>query len=453
MTKPKSAPKTPYRCGACQHQVPKWLGKCPDCGEWGSIEEVRFAAPLTSFSGAAAAPLTEVDAHIAAARPTGIPELDRVLGGGVVPGAVILLAGEPGVGKSTLLLEVVHRWALAAIHNVALYITGEETAGQVRRRADRTGSVHERVYLAADNNLTNVLAQADILKPSLLVLDSIQTVTPSEVEGVSGGVNQVRSTTLALTAFAKRTGCTVLLVGHVTKEGSIAGPRTLEHLVDVVLNFEGDRYTALRMIRAVKNRFGSTEEVGCFEMSEKGITGISDPSGLFLAHRDGAAGAEPVSGTAVTATLEGNRAMLAEVQALVHNSNGPVPRRTVSGLDYNRSAMILAVLERRCGVTVSSKEVYAATVGGIKITEPAADLALAIAIASAVSGVPVPSDLIAIGEVGLTGELRPVVQTERRLMAAARLGYKQAYVPRMPEEIPSGIRVIEVRTLREALPS
>ncbi|CAM3895909.1 DNA repair protein RadA [Smaragdicoccus niigatensis] len=451
MTNAKRAAKIPYRCAACQHQVPKWLGRCPDCGEWGSIEEVLYAAPLTAFSGAAAAPLTEVDAHIAHSRPTGITELDRVLGGGLVPGAVILLAGEPGVGKSTLLLEVVHKWAVSAPHNVALYVTGEETAGQVRRRADRTNSVHERVYLAADNDLTNVLAQAEVLKPSLLVVDSIQTVTGADVEGVPGGVNQVRSTTLALTGFAKRTGCTVLLVGHVTKEGAIAGPRTLEHLVDVVLNFEGDRYTALRMVRAVKNRFGSTEEVGCFEMSEKGITGISDPSGLFIAHRGGVIADELVSGTAITATLEGNRAMLAEIQALAANPNGPVPRRTVSGLDYNRAAMVLAVLEQRCGIKVGAKEIYAATVGGIKITEPAADLAVAMAISSAVTGTPVPTDLVAIGEVGLTGELRPVVHIEKRLTAAVRLGYKQALVARMPEEIPSGIRVIEAKTLRDAL--
>ena len=449
MTSPKRAAKTSYRCSGCQHHVPKWVGKCPDCGEWGSLEEVLFAAPLTAFSGAAATPLTRIEGHIAQSRPTGIDELDRVLGGGLVPGGVVLLAGEPGVGKSTLLLEVVHRWAQMHVSNIALYVTGEETAGQVRRRADRTGSVHERIYLAADNDLKNVLAQAETLRPSLLVLDSIQTVTGADGDGVPGGVNQVRATTLAMTSYAKRTGCTVLLVGHVTKEGSIAGPRTLEHLVDVVLNFEGDRYTALRMVRAVKNRFGSTEEVGCFEMSDRGITGLADPSGLFVSNREDKV--ESQIGTTITATLEGNRAIFAEVQALVAKANGPVPRRTVSGLDYNRAAMILAVLERRCSVKLSDHEVYAATVGGIRITEPAADLAMALSIYSAAQDKPIASGLVAIGEVGLTGELRPVTHLGRRLNAAARLGYTHALVPKKPEEVPSGLRVIVAKTLNEAL--
>lgn len=390
--------------------------------------------------------ITQVSSTTSIANSTGIPEFDRVLGGGLVPGSVVLLAGEPGVGKSTLLLEVVHRWARTGPDRRALYITGEESAGQVRLRADRTGAVHERVYLAAESDLATVFGHVEQVKPSLLIVDSVQTMLASDVDGVIGGVTQVRAITSALTSLAKTTGVAVLLIGHVTKDGAVAGPRSLEHLVDVVLHFEGDKHTTLRMIRGIKNRFGASEEVGCFELRDTGIQGISDPSGLFLHHRKDA-----VPGTAVTVTMDGKRPLLAEVQALVVDTHMPSPRRAVSGLDSARVAMILAVLERRCGVKVARSEVYAATVGGMKTSEPAADLALAVAVASAVTDQPIPPALVILGEVGLAGEVRRVSGLGRRLAEAARLGFTHAITPEHEETIPAGMKVQTVTNLGEAL--
>ena len=363
------------------------------------MDEATILAPVANRAGASAlgagntrsattamvptspaAAITQVSSTTSKANSTGISEFDRVLGGGLVPGSVVLLAGEPGVGKSTLLLEVVHRWARTGEDRRALYVTGEESAGQVRLRADRTGAVHERVFLAAESDLATVFGHVEQVEPSLLIVDSVQTMLAADVDGVIGGVTQVRAITSALTSLAKTTGVAVLLIGHVTKDGAVAGPRSLEHLVDVVLHFEGDKHTTLRMIRGVKNRFGAADEVGCFELRDTGIEGISDPSGLFLHHRT-----EAVPGTAVTVTMDGKRPLLAELQALVVDTQMPSPRRAVSGLDSARVAMILAVLERRCGLKVARSEVYAATVGGMKTSEPAADLALAAAITSAVT--------------------------------------------------------------------
>ena len=433
----------------------KWVGKCPECGSWGSVDE----APMLVSSGVAAGgqraamlpstpatPITQVDGHATHANPTGVPELDRVLGGGLVPGSVVLLAGEPGVGKSTLLLEVVHQWARRSTDDRSLYVTGEESAGQVRLRADRTGAVHERVYLAAESDLATVLGHVEQVQPTLLVVDSVQTMTATDVDGVIGGVTQVRAITTALTSLAKASVIAVLLVGHVTKEGAVAGPRTLEHLVDVVLHFEGDRHSTLRMVRGVKNRFGASDEVGCFELHEDGIEGITDPSGLFLHHRY-----EAVPGTAVTVTMDGKRPMLGEVQALLTESHMPTPRRAVSGLDYNRVAMVLAVLESRCGIKVGKFEVYAATVGGMRMTDPSADLALAIALASAREDRALPSGMVAIGEVGLAGEVRRVGAIGRRLAEAQRLGFTRAFVPPNSGTAPAGIKVTEVANVGEAL--
>lgn len=393
-----------------------------------------------------AAALTTISSATSQANTTGIDEFDRVLGGGLVPGSVVLLAGEPGVGKSTLLLEVVHRWARSAPDRRALYVTGEESAGQVRLRADRTGAVHERVFLAAESDLATVFGHVEQVKPSLLIVDSVQTMLAADVDGVIGGVTQVRAITSALTTLAKTTGVAVLLVGHVTKEGAVAGPRSLEHLVDVVLNFEGDKHSTLRMIRGVKNRFGASDEVGCFELRETGIVGISDPSGLFLHHRNDA-----VPGTAVTVTMDGKRPLLAELQALIVDTTMPSPRRAVSGLDHARVAMILAVLERRCGVKVSKAEVYAATVGGMRTSEPSADLALAAAVASAVRDQPLPAGMVILGEVGLAGEVRRVAGLGRRLAEAARLGFNFAIVPEDAGPIPDGIKVKTVTNVGEAL--
>ncbi|MGF6887864.1 DNA repair protein RadA/Sms [Nocardia sp. GAS34] len=421
--------KSLYRCSACSHEVAKWVGRCPGCGEWGSIDEMA-AAPSGVSAGrrallpsTAAAPISTIDSQTTRARPTGVSELDRVLGGGVVPGSVVLLSGEPGVGKSTLLLEVAHRWARQRDER-ALYVTAEESAGQVRLRADRTGAVHERVYLAAESDLATILGHVEQVRPSLVVVDSVQTMLVADADGVIGGVTQVRAVTAALTSLAKASGIAVLLVGHVTKDGSVAGPRTLEHLVDVVLQFEGDRHSTLRMVRGLKNRFGSADEVGCFELHEDGIAGVPDPSGLFLHHRS-----ESVPGTAITVAMDGKRPLLGEVQGLAVGTAVPAPRRAVSGLDYNRVSMILAVLQSRCGVSLGKHDVYAATVGGMRLTEPGADLAIALAITSAVQERALPSGMVILGEVGLAGEVRRVTGIGRRLAEAERLGFTQALVP------------------------
>jgi len=445
-----------YHCDECGYSVAKWLGRCPDCGAWGSIIE---AAPApASASGAREVPATQpaepakpiVSVSVAPAqhRPSGVPELDRVLGGGLVPGGVVLLAGEPGVGKSTLLLEVAHQWATGSGDRVALVVSGEESVPQVRLRAERTGALHDRLYIAAETHLTAVLGHVDAVRPTLLVLDSVQTVSSPTVDSAPGGVTQVRAVTAAMVAVAKERGIAAVLVGHVTKDGAVAGPRSLEHLVDVVLHFEGDRHSSLRMVRAVKNRFGPADEVGCFEMHDGGIRGLADPSGLFLNRH-----AEAVPGTCVTVAMEGRRPLLAEVQALVAPTPVP-PRRTVSGLDGARLAMVLAVLQRRARLRLYDRDVFAATVGGVRVVEPAADLALALAVASAATDLPLNSGLVALGEVGLAGEVRPVAAVPRRLAEAARLGFRRALVPSGVERpAVSDLEVVEVPDLATALRS
>ncbi|MGW8556391.1 DNA repair protein RadA [Streptomyces tubercidicus] len=438
-----------YRCTECGWTTAKWLGRCPECQAWGTVEEfggapaVRTTAPGRVTT--AAVPIGQVDGKQATARSTGVPELDRVLGGGLVPGAVALLAGEPGVGKSTLLLDVAAKAASDA--HRTLYVTGEESASQVRLRADRIGAIDDHLYLAAETDLSAVLGHLDTVKPSLLVLDSVQTVASPEIEGAPGGMAQVREVAGALIRASKERGMATLLVGHVTKDGAIAGPRLLEHLVDVVLHFEGDRHARLRLVRGVKNRYGTTDEVGCFELHDEGITGLTDPSGLFLTRR-----AEPVPGTCLTVTLEGRRPLVAEVQALTVDSQIPSPRRTTSGLETSRVSMMLAVLEQRGRISALGKrDIYSATVGGVKLTEPAADLAVALALASAASDTPLPKNLVAIGEVGLAGEVRRVTGVQRRLSEAARLGFTHALVPSDPGKIPDGMRVLEVADVGQAL--
>lgn len=445
--------KSSFRCSACQHEVAKWVGKCPACGAWGTVDEVvesagGIGAPAgrrAMLPSTAAAPISSIDSKITKARPTGVGELDRVLGGGVVPGSVVLLSGEPGVGKSTLLLEVAHRWATRHGEK-SLYVTAEESAGQVRLRADRTGAVHERVYLAAESDLAILLGHVEQVRPTLLVVDSVQTMIAPDAEGVIGGVTQVRAVTAALTSLAKASGIAVLLVGHVTKDGAVAGPRTLEHLVDVVLQFEGDKNTTLRMVRGIKNRFGSADEVGCFELQDDGIVGVTDPSGLFLHHRD-----ESVPGTAVTVAMDGKRPLVAEVQGLTVHTESPSPRRAVSGLDYNRVAMVLAVLQSRCGIFLAKSDIYAATVGGMRLVEPAADLAVALAIASSTRNVALPSGWVFLGEVGLAGEVRRVAGISRRLAEAERLGFTAALVPPGCDLKGLSIKVVEVSDVHSAL--
>ncbi|HKS48505.1 MAG TPA: DNA repair protein RadA [Amycolatopsis sp.] len=439
-----------YRCAECGYEAAKWVGRCPECQAWGTIEERGDARPALArvaagAPSAPARPIAQVDLEAARARHTGVPELDRVLGGGLVPGAVVLLAGEPGVGKSTLLLEVAYQWA-AANGRPSLYVTGEESAGQVRLRAERTGNLHDGMFLAAESDLSAILGHVDAVNPGVLIVDSVQTMASPQAEGSPGGVTQVRAVTAGLVALAKERGLPVVLVGHVTKDGSVAGPRVLEHLVDVVLHFEGDRHSTLRMVRGVKNRFGPADEIGCFELRDDGIVGVPDPSGLFMSRHT-----EAVPGTAITVTVEGKRPLLCEVQALVAESSLPQPRRAVSGLDSARVGMVLAVLEKRGGVQFGKQDVYAATVGGMKVTEPAVDLAVVLAISSSVRDRALSPRLVALGEVGLAGEIRRVTGVGRRLAEAARLGFTHAIVPPDPGKLPDGIRVLEVASVAEAL--
>lgn len=393
--------------------------------------------------------ITQIPDQTAVSIPTGIGELDRVLGSGIVPGSVILLAGEPGVGKSTLLLEVAARWAqqpdAKGGNRHALYVTAEESAGQVRMRAKRTGALVPTLYLTAESNLDIVFGHINQLKPSLVIVDSVQTMTAVGIEGVAGGVAQSRAVTAALTTLAKTTGIPIILVGHVTKDGNVAGPRVLEHLVDVVVHFEGDRHSSLRMLRGMKNRFGATDEVGCFEQHAHGIQEVSDPSGLFLSHRDTA-----TDGSAITVAMDGVRPLLAEIQALVVPTESKNPRRAVTGLDPARVPMVLAVLAARAGQRTHNKEVYVATVGGMKVGEPATDLAVALATASTMLHKPLPAKTVIIGEVGLAGEIRRVPNLQRRLQEAQRLGFTNAVVPVTGITV-AGMQLREVATLADAL--
>lgn len=433
----------------------KWVGRCPECQAWGSVEEKGQVTARTTAAGQLSQParvIHEVDASEAEFRPTSIGELDRVLGGGLVPGAVILMAGEPGVGKSTLLLQVASAVARAHPSSPVLYLTGEESAAQVKKRAERIDAISDGLYLAAESDLGQALGQVEKLSPQLTIMDSVQTFSSAEVDGAPGGVTQIREVTASMIEAAKRKNMTTILVGHVTKDGNIAGPRMLEHLVDVVCQFEGDRHSRLRLLRAVKNRYGPTDDVGCFDLNEDGLTSLADPSGLFVS-----AMTERVPGTCITITLEGRRPLTAEVQALVAESQAAQPRRAVSGLDSPRVSMLLAVLQRRAKLTALMKsEAYVATVGGVKITEPAADLSIALAVASAALEKPLPNRFVAFGEVGLAGEVRPVPGLRQRLEEAQRLGFTHAIVPRKStgtekEVVPEGMRIREVGSLTEAL--
>lgn len=460
------ASRPAYRCAECGWTTAKWAGRCGECQAWGSVAEDAGpggGAPRTAVVAPTrnpARPIAEIDVEASRARPTGVDELDRVLGGGLVPGAVVLLAGEPGVGKSTLLLDVAARAARggegdgggvpgAQPARRVLYVTGEESAGQVRLRAERIGALDPGLLLAAETDLGTVLGHIEHVDPDLLVLDSVQTIASAAVEGTAGGVSQVREVAAALISAAKERDLPVVLVGHVTKDGSVAGPRTLEHLVDVVCQFEGDRHSRLRLLRATKNRFGPTDEVGCFDLSESGIVGLADPSGLFVSHER-----HHVPGTCVTVTLEGRRPLATEIQALVAPSMLANPRRTTSGVEASRLAMVLAVLQRRVGARLADQDVYVSTVGGARVVEPSADLALALATASSRENVALPRGLVALGEVGLAGELRPVTGVLRRLSEAARLGFVRAVVPAgsiEPGTAPAGIELLEVADLAEAV--
>lgn len=454
-----------YLCSECGWNGPKWYGRCPECGQWGTVEEFREARPngnrtaapgrtarTTAFTVSTdkATPITEIDTESVRRLPTGFSEFDRVLGGGIVPGSVVLLAGEPGIGKSTLLLETAGNIARQQINRTVLYISGEESQAQVRMRATRVNALERNLLLASTTDLATVLGLIEQERPSLAIVDSAQTIVSQEVDGISGGSTQVREVASALIDTAKRLDVPVLLVGHVTKDGSIAGPRTLEHLVDVVCQFEGDTETALRLLRAVKNRFGPTDEVGCFDMSGDGIEEVSDPTGLFLSSTDETDA--PVDGTCVTFTLDGHRSLPIEIQALVTNSVMPTPRRAVNGVETNRIAMLVAVLYRHGRVNLLSNDLYVSTIAGGLAKEPACDLAIVAALASAVSSRAIPRTTCAIGEISLTGQVRPAPRLEHRLREAARLGFTTAVVPPMRRRVQiPGLRLLEVSTLRDAL--
>jgi DNA repair protein RadA/Sms len=441
--------RTIHRCTDCGAASPRWVGRCPACGEWNTlVEEVDVPAAGMAHTTTATPPvaLGDVDATGWAAKPTGIAELDRVLGGGLVPGSVTLLGGEPGIGKSTLLLQ------LALVQPArCLLVSAEESLQQVRLRADRLqaprGDV-DRLLVLSETGLPAVLDAVASCRPELLIVDSIQTVFDPELGSAPGSVAQVRGCAHELVQEAKARGMATLLVGHVTKEGALAGPRVLEHVVDTVLSFEGDRHHALRMLRAAKHRFGATGELGLFEMGDGGLAGVLDASGLFLGDRRAG-----VAGSAVALAMEGHRPLLVEVQALVVHSGLAMPRRSAQGLDSTRLALLLAVLERRVGVSFVGHDVYASAVGGVRLVEPGSDLAVGLALASAATGIALADGVVACGEVGLGGEVRQVAHTARRLAEAARLGFTEAIVPASAPDPPGpcGLTLRRVRTLADAI--
>lgn len=426
-TKRKTAAAS-YVCAECGYEAAKWVGRCPECQQWGTITERGGAAGGVQFRATPtrpatrARPITEAPSAELSHAPTGIGELDRVLGGGLVPGAAILLSGEPGVGKSTLLIEMASK--VAESGQRVLYITGEESAAQVRLRAERIGALHPSLYLASETDLGVALGHIDEVDAALVIVDSVQTISSSEIDSLAGQPGQVRAVATALIRAAKTREVPMVIVGHVTKDGQVAGPRMLEHLVDVVAHIEGDRQTGLRFVRTLKNRYGATDEVGCFEMAGDGMREVPDPSVLFVSERN-----EPVPGTAVTIALEGRRALPVEVQALVTETQAPNPRRVANGVDPNRLSMLLAVLKQRCRIDLSAADVYVSTVGGVRLVEPAADLAILAALAAARKNRPVADGVALFGEVSLVGEVRKVTNLQQRINEAHRLGFRTPIGP------------------------
>lgn len=450
--------KTLFTCNACGGTTARWLGKCPHCGAWNSLVETvaesasggknRLSAPQGYAGLAAAQPVTAlsaIEAQDVARTPSGLSELDRVLGGGVVEGGVVLIGGDPGIGKSTLLLQTLD--ALQRNGLPTLYVTGEESGAQVALRSRRLGIDGSQVNLLAEIQLEKILATVEAAQPAVVVIDSIQTIYCDQLSSAPGSVAQVRECAAHLTRMAKSTGITVILVGHVTKEGALAGPRVLEHMVDTVLYFEGDTHSPHRLIRAIKNRFGAVNEIGVFAMTEKGLKGVSNPSAIFLSQHS-----EPVPGSCVLVTLEGTRPLLVEIQALV-DGGSPAPRRLSVGLERDRLAMLLAVLSRHAAVACADQDVFVNAVGGVRISEPAADLAVMLAITSSLRGKPLPRGFIAFGEVGLAGEIRPAPRGQERLKEAAKLGFTTAIVPKAnaPKKAIAGLTIHAVERVDEAM--
>ena len=421
------SPKKIYECTKCGYQSPGFLGRCPECGSFGTLEE-QLSAPPPSASPKIqrrqnvperARVFSDDDSAEIERIKSGIAELDRVLGGGIVEGSVILLAGEPGIGKSTLLMQLCAHLGVSV-----MYVSGEESRGQLKMRADRLGAGGSDTRVLCETDMESVLSEYDRVSPKIMIVDSVQTMYSSSATGAPGSVGQVRKCTSELIARAKQDNCAVIIVGHVNKEGGIAGPKVLEHMVDAVLYFEGDRSHTYRIVRAVKNRFGSTNEIGVFDMTEDGLREVPNPSELFLASRPNG-----VSGSCATCVIEGNRPIIAEVQALVVPTAFPSPRRTADGLDYNRMCLLLAVLEKRLGLRFSGSDVYLNVVGGFRLDEPAIDAAIAIALISSIRDIPVPQDVIAVGEIGLAGEIRSVRTAKLRAAEAARLGFAKIALP------------------------
>jgi len=447
MSKEKS-PKSVYTCSDCGASSPKWLGRCPGCGAWNTlIEGVAESAGKNRYQplarSQAVATLSEIEASDFDRTPTSLEELDRVLGGGIVAGGVVLIGGDPGIGKSTLLLQAID--ALSRTLPV-LYVSGEESGAQVALRARRLGLEGSRVRVLAEINLEKILCAIENEQPAFCVIDSIQTLYSEQLSSAPGSVAQVRECAAQLTRAAKASGCAIVLVGHVTKEGALAGPRVLEHIVDTVLYFEGDSHSSFRLVRAIKNRFGAVNEIGVFAMTEKGLKGVANPSAIFLSTHG-----EPVPGSCVLVTLEGTRPLLVELQALV-DSGGVSPRRLSVGLDRDRLAMLLAVLHRHAGVATGDQDVFVNAVGGVRIAEPAADLAVLLAIQSSLRGKPLPRGFIAFGEVGLAGEVRPAPRGQERLKEAAKLGFSVALVPKAnaPKKPIEGLTVHAIERVEQA---
>lgn len=454
------APSTIFVCQSCGGQQRKWLGRCPDCGEFNTLVEEKFRpsaqtpgsvqnsrATTSSFREVKPIPYSEIESQDHARQATGIDELDRVLGGGIVAGSLVLIGGSPGIGKSTIVLQMADKLVSSGLK--VLYISGEESERQIKMRGERLGIAADNLFLLPETNLENIIAESERLQPDVLIVDSVQTVFSERIESAPGSVSQVREVAGSMMVLAKQTGRPIFLIGHVTKEGSIAGPKTLEHIVDTVIYFEGDRHHNHRIVRATKNRFGAANEIGIFEMTATGLVPVGNPSEVFLQERpDGA------SGSVVTVSMEGTRPLLVELQALVSGTKFGTGRRMTQGFDQNRASLLIAVLEKRLGFQLAGDDVFINVAGGLEIDEPAADLAVVAAIASSYRNIPIPADTAVFGEVGLTGEIRGVLQAQTRVREAQTLGFKKIIVPETNKkglEKLLGIRVVGIRNLEQFL--